>query len=109
MINIYNTNITITRRSLGTQGSIGEQTETWNTVYTNIPARIENTNSKVQYRVSTERDVNFTIIYIPPLYVPEVEDKIHQGATYLGIASGVNPALGIGGGTDHYEIIIENP
>ncbi len=106
---LYTTTVTISRRSFSGQNAGGEKIPTWTNVYTNIPARIEESNSKVQYRTSTERDNNFTITYVPAAYIPLVEDRIYHGSTYLGIASGVDKALGQGNTTDHYEIIIENP
>lgn len=85
-----------------------------------IPCRIEYEGDILQYRESNLRDVNKTIIYIPPQYHLQQHDHIivniqsiggnETGYKELGIVSGVNTAYkGFSTDIDHYEIIIENP
>ena len=75
-----------------------------------IPCRIEEYNSDMQYNPGGERNFNSTIIYIPPQYILELQDRIYTYGTseYLGLVRGINPAFGVGGIIDHYEIILEN-
>ena len=80
------------------------------TTYNYIPCRIEEDSSKQQYNPGGERDVNNTVIYVPPQYHLQLQDRIYDlNAKYLGIVTGINNALkGISTDIDHYELIIEN-
>lgn len=74
-----------------------------------IPCRIETYQDNTEYNLGGLREANKTIIYIPPQYRLELQDRIYWKSEYIGLVKGINPALkGTTDELDHYEIILEN-
>lgn len=107
--------ITIKRPTSNIQNDLGEQVFTYNTIYTDIPARVEIDRpvfkSKKQYRSSGQRAYKDPIIYVANNVTIQVRDQVFYptSSTFFGSVSGVNPAIGPGGNVDHYELFIEIP
>lgn len=81
---LFNAQITIQRRDSYLVASrdilnnpiYGAPTATWNTIYTNILARIAFHASPLQFAPTAERVTPAGVIYIPPEYTVYHEDRV---------------------------------
>ena len=113
LTSLYIHKITVVRYTNGGQDSLGTFTSSSTPVNDGdyIPCRIELSNDMTNYNQGGLRDVNKTIIYVPPEYALYLQDEITNYDTneYLGLVSGINPAVkAFSTDLDHNEIIIEN-
>lgn len=87
----------------------GAPTTTWNTIYTNMPARLAFSAKPLQFAPTAERITPNGIIYIPANYQIYHEDRIitSDGVEYVvvSVVSGYlnNNVL------DHFELKVELP
>ena len=114
---IYNLKVTVKRRlsiSAASRDSLnnpiyGAPTASWNTAYSNMPARLAFSAKPLQFAPTAERITPNGVMYIPPQYTIYHEDRIitPDGIEYIVVsvvAGYINNTV-----LDHYELEVALP
>ncbi len=113
---IFNTTATIKRRKSYLIASrdvfnnpiYGAPTATWDTIYTDMPARFAFHASPLQFAPIAERVTPAGVVYIPPEYIVYHEDRVLvDGVEYVVVS--VNTGYINNTVIDHYELEVELP
>lgn len=114
---IFNTLITVKRRvdiSVASRDVLnnpiyGAPTASWNTAYTNVPARLAFHASPIQFAPTAERITPNGVVYIPPSYNIYEEDRIITDDLIEYVVVSVVPGYVNNTVIDHWELIVELP
>lgn len=118
MINaIYNIKVTVKRRlgiAVASRDSMnnpiyGEPTATWDTIYTNMPARLSFRAKPLQFAPIAERVTPNGVIYIPSNYTIYHEDRIITPDLVEYVVTSVAVGYINNQIIDHFELEVELP
>ena len=117
MQGIFNSKVTVKRRlAIGVASRdalnnpiYGAPTATWNTIYTNMPARVAFTSKPIQFAPTGERILPIKILYIPPNFTVYHEDRILTADGIEYVVTSVVPGYTNNTVIDHWELALDLP
>lgn len=103
--------ITVKRKVSTAQNADGDQIIALNTIYTNIPARVETDRSDSLYTDEGVRPfARYIFVYLDPAYLCLIRDQIFFNGNLLGQVNGIESGWkGTSNNIDHYELKILTP
>lgn len=114
---IFNEEITIKRRvslAAASRDSLnnpiyGAPTATWNTVYSNVPARLAFSAKPLQFAQTAERVTPNGVVYIPADYTIYHEDRVLTSAGVEYVVISVAAGYINNSSIDHWELEVSLP
>lgn len=115
---LFNTTVTVKRRASTGRDSLnnpiyGAPTDGagWSTVYTGVPARLAFSSKAIQFAMTGERPKPSGVVYYPPNFALQVEDRIltADSSTIEYTVVSIVPGYINNTTIDHYEAIVQLP